>query len=103
MSALDELGLVTKQDLQDLASKIEILGKQKKVKELKIKQSRPLEFCHKPNNRQSLRIWIPVTSLRPGAYSGLVFGLVEEEKMILCQVYFHKKQKMSQQKMRAIK
>ncbi len=29
-STLDELGLVTKQDLQDLASKIETLGKQEK-------------------------------------------------------------------------
>jgi polyhydroxyalkanoate synthesis regulator phasin len=30
-SALDELDLVTKQDLQDLASKIETLGKQEKA------------------------------------------------------------------------
>ena len=29
-STMDELGLVTKQDLQDLASKIETLGKQEK-------------------------------------------------------------------------
>ncbi|NMC11596.1 MAG: hypothetical protein GYA34_01795 [Chloroflexi bacterium] len=43
------------------------------------KQSKPLELCHKPNSHQSLRIWIPVTSLRLGAYPGVVSGLAEEK------------------------
>jgi len=41
-----------------------------------------LELYHKPNEHQSLRIQIPATSLRTNTFPGMVFGLVEEEKMI---------------------
>ncbi|HOZ37640.1 MAG TPA: hypothetical protein PLH64_02715 [Anaerolineaceae bacterium] len=94
-STLDELGLVTKEDLQDLALKIEALGEQEKLKRLEIKQSRLLELCHKPNNHQSLRIWIPTITFRYGAYPGVVSGLVEEEKMILGRVNFRKEYQRS--------
>jgi len=47
----------------------------------------PFWVCHESNHQQPLRVWIPAAPIWPNGCPGVVFGLVEEEKMILAGLF----------------